>query len=289
MQPTKLSDRSQLQPPAPTRPMNRRVTLSLLGATMVGMALAPRCYAGEVSGGTLGKSSPWMPYAQFKVIQPVLTAGAATDMEAHQAENVSGYKRLAPAKPLPSQARRSAASTPVPKLAGSEHKPPSAYVRAALAKDFDPRILYAVALQESKLMFGQRALPYPWTLCVRGVGERHATYEETLEALRRYVRKGITNVDCGVMQVNWYWHKDKLGTPERALDPYPNLDVGAQILLDHYQNCRDWRTAIARYHAGSITPNNQVRAQRYAQNVMSRLARMGLQPKGLVSEGARHA
>ena len=55
---------------------------------------------------------------------------------------------------------------------------------------------------------------------------------ETLAALKGYVGRGVTNVDCGAMQVNWRWHADRLGSIERALDPYPNLSVGAQILRE---------------------------------------------------------
>jgi hypothetical protein len=257
----------QLAMPTSTIAISRRRMLSRLGS-MMSLTLAPKVF-GAVQ-------TPWMPYDQFKVIQPMLTLSPETG----QVVNGRGYKRIdAPdnSPDVPATALgRDGSGSGVSKLAGNAVRPPSAYVQAAQAQGFDPRILYAVALQESKLMFGQRALPYPWTLCVRGVAERHDSYEQSLEALRKHIRQGVTNVDCGVMQVNWRWHQDKLGTPERALDPHPNLAVGAQILADHFRVTRNWRTAIACYHAGSITSDNQDRASRYAQHVITRMARMGL-------------
>jgi len=144
---------------------------------------------------------------------------------------------------------------------------PPGYRAVAERMGVPPLILYGVALQESKMKFGEHALPYPWTLCVRGDAKRYDSYREVVAALKHYVTSGITNVDCGAMQVNWRWHKERLRTFRQALDPYPNLFVGAQILVDQYRVTGDWFKAVGRYH-------NQVdlaRAQRYATQVFSRI------------------
>lgn len=130
-----------------------------------------------------------------------------------------------------------------------------------------PLILYGVALQESKMKFGAHALPYPWTLCVRGQSKRYGSYQEVVLALKHYVTSGITNVDCGAMQVNWRWHKERLRSYRQALDPYPNLFVGAQILVEQYKATGDWFTAVGRYHNQVDLP----RARRYATQVFSRI------------------
>ncbi|WP_114471557.1 transglycosylase SLT domain-containing protein [Pseudorhodoferax soli] len=155
-------------------------------------------------------------------------------------------------------------------------RPPAAFERTAARHGISAWLMYGIALQESQLTIGRTALPYPWTLNVGGRPERHRDAQAARAALRRYLRAGLTNVDCGPMQVNWRWHQDRLQTVERALDPYINLDVGAQLLADLRRTHGDWRLAIQLYHAGNLnTAERRGRAQRYLASVERRLQRHG--------------
>lgn len=140
---------------------------------------------------------------------------------------------------------------------------PWGYEAVAAAYGLPARVLYAVALTESasKLPYGLR--PWPWTLNVGGRPMRFATRVDAWRALIGYLLEGRTNIDVGLMQVNWGWHKARLADPWTALDPYHNLRVGAKILLEEYQKTGDWPTAIGRYHA----PGNPQRAERYRRMV----------------------
>lgn len=133
-----------------------------------------------------------------------------------------------------------------------------------------PQILYGVALQESMLLFGTSALPHPWTLGVRGVPMRFTTYGAAVQHLASCVRQGTLNVDCGSMQVNWFYFSDRLRSFSNALDPYPNIAVGAQILREHYERTRDWFQAVGRYHH----QRDAQRATRYATSVFTRLLKI---------------
>lgn len=145
---------------------------------------------------------------------------------------------------------------------------PPAYRAAALAARVPPRLLYAIALQESAMAFGQHVLPWLWTLNIRGTPHRYASAGDAVRALTRTVTvKRIRNVNCGPMQVNWGYHYDKLGSFDRALDPYHNLAVGAAILSAHYRDCGDWFVAAGRYH----NQVDLVRSRHYAQRVFARL------------------
>lgn len=224
------------------------------------------------------QASDWLPYAAHQVmrIEPSLTQGPES----------APMLRLEPVRTSPRTARAGSRAT-----AG---QPPRAYVRVGQACGVPPWLLYGVALQESKLRFGERTLPYPWTLCVRGRGLRYGSYGQALAALRTFVGQRITNVDCGAMQVNWHWHSDKLRSFEQALDPYPNLTVGAGILRGHYEARRDWRQAVALYHTGSdAAPATRARGARYARQTLDRLARMGVTApwlnQGVMQHGGRHA
>ena len=243
--------------------------------------------AGAVAWPAQARVSDWLPYRPYQVrrLEPRLSG------EMHHAA-VSGrtlridpvITDFEPAAPRHAVHRPGKASA----TTASGLQPPGAYVRIARQYGVDPWLLYGVALQESQLKFGARTLPYPWTLCVRGKGLRYAGYGETLAALKGYVGRGVTNVDCGAMQVNWRWHADRLGSFERALDPYPNLSVGAQILRGHYDARGDWRHAIALYHTGSdATVETRQRGERYAAQTLARLERLGVRHAATIA-GGRH-
>lgn len=140
-----------------------------------------------------------------------------------------------------------------------------------------PLILYGVALQESAKLYGPHALPWPWTLNVRGTPMRLANYAQAVDALQRFIDAGVRNVDAGLMQVNWGYHADKLVAPSLALDPYPNIAVGARILRGHFVACGEWFTAVGRYHS----PADAQRAQHYATLVYRRIAKV---PAGATGE-----
>lgn len=145
---------------------------------------------------------------------------------------------------------------------------PPAYHNAALRAGVPPRLLYGIALQESKMLFGERVLPWLWTLNVAGRPHRYETYGDGVRALTHWVRtRGIRNVDCGPMQVNWRWHGDKLQSFEKALDAHYNLAVGASILATHYRDSGDWVVAAGRYHH----PTDTTRAANYAKAVFRRI------------------
>ena len=204
-------------------------------------------------------------------IEPHLTAEFR-----HSAALREAVVRSAQKQPVQRTARRAATKQKAPL------HPPAAYVRTAARHGIPAWVLYGVALQESQLKFGKRTLPYPWTLCVRGRGLRFGSYKSTLTALKKLVAAGVSNIDCGAMQVNWHWHKDKLQTAERALEPYTNLDIGARILRACFDRRRNWVTAVADYHTGG-NPAARARGQRYARQTFARLARMGVPLKGALA------
>ena len=253
-------------------------------------ALIARAAVGVVSGSVVGsaqaKVSEWLPYSPDQVmrIEPLTVAGSTTNAQRmiRLEPVITDFEASARTRAL---VQRST-PRPLPRL-GSQ--PPRAYVRTGDKFGIDPWLLYGVALQESQLKFGNRTLPYPWTLCVRGRGMRFGNYRETLAALKRFVGSSVTNVDCGAMQVNWHWHKDKLQTFEQALDPYPNLEIGARILRGHFDQRRDWRKAIALYHTDSdLTQETRTRGARYARQAINRLDRMGV-PVASLFKGGAHA
>jgi soluble lytic murein transglycosylase-like protein len=140
---------------------------------------------------------------------------------------------------------------------------PRAYHRVATEYQVPVRLLYAVALQESRTTLGaQLKRPWPWTLNVAGVGYRYGSRQAAFAAINQHLASGEARIDIGLMQVHWRFHKDRLGSVWAALSPYHNLRVGASILRDCYQRMGDWSQASGCYHSGTAW-----RAARYAASV----------------------
>lgn len=154
---------------------------------------------------------------------------------------------------------------------GSAETIPWGYRKIAAAHGIPPSILYAVAKTESNYRLVNGAdRPWPWTLNVQGRPERYSTRRAAYGALKRYLNRGISRIDIGLMQVNWHYHHTKLGSPWQALAPYHNLRIGSRILTTQYAGTHDWLTAVGRYHA----PGNPKRAKIYRQRVAKHLRRI---------------
>lgn len=151
---------------------------------------------------------------------------------------------------------------------------PSSYQLIAYENSVPPEVLYGIAMSESgnRLRSGHFR-PWPWTLNVAGVPRRYPSRMEAWKGLIFFLKQGIHSIDVGLMQVNWRYHHDKLGTPWRALDPVYNTQTGAKILRAEYQKTREWKQAIGRYHSPGKKPVQRLRAQRYADRVMRHIQR----------------
>jgi hypothetical protein len=146
---------------------------------------------------------------------------------------------------------------------------PAAYVAAAHAERVPPDILFALACAESgRPMADGRTLPWPWVLNVGGDGQFFATRAAAHEALVQVLTRS-TNVDVGLGQINWYWHRERFADTWQALDPYVNLRTAARLLREQFDRCAcdDWWRAVERYHAPSETSNVVERRSRYRANV----------------------
>ena len=140
---------------------------------------------------------------------------------------------------------------------------PAGYQQLAAKHGVPPAILYAVALTESGAkLTDNRFRPWPWTLNVEGEGHYFSTRRAAYTALTAHQNDGGRSIDIGLMQVNWRYHRARLRDAWQALDPYFNLDVGAQILRERYREHGDWWQAVGRYHSSTLE-----RAERYRKRV----------------------
>ena len=128
----------------------------------------------------------------------------------------------------------------VPGVGWSDSSVPTGYQSVAAERGIPASVLYAVALTESGKQVDQPDgyRPWPWTLNVAGRGYYFTSRLDAWRALTGWLEAGKRSIDIGLMQVNWRYHQDRLGTPWQALEPYHNLRVGAGILHDCYTTKR---------------------------------------------------
>ncbi len=156
---------------------------------------------------------------------------------------------------------------------------PTGYRQVAAEYGIPAQLFYAVALTESRrAIVSGRTIPWPWSLNMAGQSLRFPTRKAAWQALRTFLDQGVRRVDIGLMQINWGYHAKRLGNPWRALDPYHNLRVGAQILLAEYRRSGDWMEAAGRYHNPGKTPRQMRLAAAYRRRVLTMMQRIEDRP-----------
>ena len=142
---------------------------------------------------------------------------------------------------------------------------PSAYRQVARAHGIPADIFYAMALAESGRKLGpdRPFRPWPWTLNIHGKGRYFNDRQSAWRAIMASIVSDRPSVDIGPMQVNWRYHGLSLIDPWRALDPYANLQVAAEILKGCQQRLIDWWESVGCNHPTS----NPERAKRYRERL----------------------
>lgn len=159
---------------------------------------------------------------------------------------------------------------------------PVAYESAARAAGVPPRILFAVAQQESGIALRGQVIPWPWTLNAAGAPSRFFNRIEACAALRRALRR-TRSIDVGLGQVNMRYHGHRVRDPCELLDPYRNLAITATILREQHAPGEDWLLAAGRYHR----PAGGSHVARYRLGVAQHMARLLAQRDARSPMGAR--
>jgi len=152
---------------------------------------------------------------------------------------------------------------------------PPRYRQIAAQYQIPAGVLYAVALTESgKTVSSGHFRPWPWTLNVAGKPKRYTTRKAAWQAINYFMGLGEQSIDIGLMQINWRWHKQSLGSTWQALDPVFNVKLAAKILQQAYLKKGSWPLAIGSYHSPGKKPEQKRRARAYAARVIKKMKRM---------------
>ena len=96
---------------------------------------------------------------------------------------------------------------------------------------------------------------WPWTLNAGGDSAYFQTKQDALRSLEERIKKGVTNIDIGCMQLNFRWHKDFFNNLSDMINPIKNVDYAARFLNRLHQRHGSWEKAVKYYHSAKSKYN----------------------------------
>lgn len=91
----------------------------------------------------------------------------------------------------------------------------------------------------------------PYALNIGGRSLLNLSKREAATTARRQIDQGVTNIDIGVMQLNWRWHGNQFANVEEMLDVSINVGYAAKLLRVLYERHNDWHKAVRYYHSAT--------------------------------------
>lgn len=91
----------------------------------------------------------------------------------------------------------------------------------------------------------------PYALNIGGRSMLNLSKSEAATIASEKIKQGVTNIDIGVMQLNWRWHGNQFANVEEMLDVSVNVGYAAKLLRDLYKQHNDWHKAVRYYHSAT--------------------------------------
>ena len=91
----------------------------------------------------------------------------------------------------------------------------------------------------------------PYALNIAGKAVIATSKQEAVAVVNYHLDQGRSNIDLGVMQLNFYWHGKHFENIEEMLTPSRNINYGAKFLSDLYRQHGSWQKAVRYYHSSS--------------------------------------
>ncbi|MFG1397339.1 transglycosylase SLT domain-containing protein [Roseixanthobacter pseudopolyaromaticivorans] len=141
--------------------------------------------------------------------------------------------------------------------------------RASAIYNIPLPVLYAVGLQET----GVNGHLQQYMLNIAGKDYLATSLPDAMRAFNAARAQGISLIDVGCLQVNYYYHGKKFRSVEQMFEPRLNVEVAAQELQDWRKSQGNWTMAVARYNASK---QNVAGQKRYVCAVIRRLVETGM-------------
>lgn len=118
------------------------------------------------------------------------------------------------------------------------------YITAVEQRNRIPRgLLSAIALVESDFK--------PYAVNIEGKPISASNKSEAVKTIKNALNSGITNIDIGIAQINYRWHKDNFKNIEEMINPVTNIEYAAKLLSSLFKQHGTWHKAIKHYHSAN--------------------------------------
>jgi len=87
---------------------------------------------------------------------------------------------------------------------------------------------------------------------IKGKSIIASSISDAKSIIQQKLAEGVTNIDIGVMQLNYRWHGKKFADLDEMLNPQNNISYAAKMLKALKDQYGSWQLAIRYYH--SYTP-----------------------------------
>ncbi len=104
----------------------------------------------------------------------------------------------------------------------------------------------------------------PYAINIKGKPIFASTLQEALSTVKGALARGITNIDLGVAQINYRWHKEHFRSVEKMLDPKVNIQYAGSLLSSLFKQHGTWHKAIRYYHSA-----NSEHHRKYSKKVVT--------------------
>lgn len=75
---------------------------------------------------------------------------------------------------------------------------------------------------------------------------------KALSIAQSKINSGVTNIDLGMMQLNYRWHGNQFASLEEMLNPEKNINYAARLLKVLHDQHGNWQKAIRYYHSANL-------------------------------------
>ncbi len=116
-------------------------------------------------------------------------------------------------------------------------------------------LLLAISKIESRVI--------PYAVNIGGKAYYPASLMEARNIALHHLNQGLTNIDLGVMQINYRWHGKKFNNIDEMLSVNKNIGYAAKLLCDLKKQHGSWHKAVRYYHS-----RNKVHNMQYSKKVI---------------------
>ena len=143
---------------------------------------------------------------------------------------------------------------------------PKAFMDVGQSTGIEGCLLYAIAMQESATaLTSGKTKPWPWTINMKGNSFRFNDKQDAIIKVKSLLSIN-KNIDIGLMQINYYWHRQRFDTLDDMFDPMLNLKMAAVIFNEGLKITKETWKAVGYYHS----PGNVSHSTIYTQKVKSK-------------------